>query len=214
MENGGASVLSPVPGSDVVRHYKTPVCTLGCCGMPPLASAVPLRSYWELGQARAGLCLARLGGVCQWPLRLCTGWDSVRSGVEKPLKWGHAVWRSLDSSCKMQANPLACVCSSYLLQTALGALCGFIVISQLPETRQLLRLRQCAHGTTALIFLTALSGKAVSFCYPICGSFLCPVGIFRPDGDCEQPHGGFLWENFIAVRELTGKSPDWSFLSR
>lgn len=32
---------------------------------------------------------------------------------------------------------------------------------QLPETRQLLWLRRCAHGTAGLVFLTALSGRTL-----------------------------------------------------
>ncbi|XP_036754348.2 cytochrome c oxidase assembly protein COX15 homolog isoform X2 [Manis pentadactyla] len=41
------------------------------------------------------------------------------------------------------------------------ALCG-LVCFQLPETRQLLQLRQFAHGTAGLVFLTALSGAFVA----------------------------------------------------
>ncbi|XP_016075492.1 PREDICTED: cytochrome c oxidase assembly protein COX15 homolog isoform X3 [Miniopterus natalensis] len=41
------------------------------------------------------------------------------------------------------------------------ALCG-LVCFQLPETRQLLWLRRFAHGTTGLVFLTALSGAFVA----------------------------------------------------
>ncbi|XP_059982611.1 cytochrome c oxidase assembly protein COX15 homolog isoform X3 [Lagenorhynchus albirostris] len=41
------------------------------------------------------------------------------------------------------------------------ALCG-LVCFQLPETRQLLRLRRFAHGTAGLVFLTALSGAFVA----------------------------------------------------
>lgn len=71
-----------------------------------------------------------------------------------------------------------------------NALIIYFFILQLPETKQLLRLRQYAHGTTALIFLTALSGKAFTFCCPVCDSFLS-VGLvfsFGSIGDCEQPH--------------------------
>lgn len=45
--------------------------------------------------------------------------------------------------------------------------CHSFFVLQLHETRQLLQLRHFAHGTTALIFLTALSGNTVLYCCPV-----------------------------------------------
>lgn len=131
------------------------------------------------------------------------------------------MWWSLDSSCKKhEPIPWPVYAVKFLLTCCkqcweyFALIFFFIIILQLPETHQLLRLRQFAHGTTALIFLTALSGKSVSYCCPICGSFLSALFFSWSGRDCEQPHHVF-WENFIALRELTVKNfPYWSFPSR
>lgn len=111
--------------------------------------------------------------------------------LEEPLKCGCAVCCPLYPSCKIHANLSACICHEsfpHLLQTALETLFlnSFHFVLQLPETRQLVRLRHFAHGTTALVFLTALSGKAASYRCPAHGLLLSALFSFWPAGDCKK----------------------------
>lgn len=71
----------------------------------------------------------------------------------------------------------------------------------MPETKQLLRLRQYAHGTTALIFLTALSGKALS---AVLFVTLSPLLVWLFLLFCEQPYP--FSGKTTAVRDLTVKN--------
>lgn len=81
------------------------------------------------------------------PLKCGSVWWSVK--YRPPNFWPVYVVKAFLSCCQQ-----LCKCLDYFF--------FFFVILQLPETKQLLRLRQYAHGTTALIFLTALSGKGLS----------------------------------------------------
>lgn len=141
--------------------------------------------------------------------------------LEEPLKCGCAVCCPLYPSCKIHANLSACICHEsfpHLLQTALETLFlnSFHFVLQLPETRQLVRLRHFAHGTTALVFLTALSGKAISYRCPAHGLLLSALFSFWPGGDCKKNKTHcVLWENVIPFRALIFKIfPYWEVLSR
>lgn len=117
--------------------------------------------------------------------------DLISCGFEELLKCGCAVCCPLYRSCKIHSNLSACICNEsfpHLLQTALEILFlnSFHFVLQLPETRQLVRLRHFAHGTTALVFLTALSGKAVSYHCPVHGLLFSALFSFWPGEDCKK----------------------------
>lgn len=113
-------------------------------------------------------------------------WWSVKFPLKyKPTPWPVYVVKAFLSCCQQHWKCLA----------------SFLFILQLPETKQLLRLRQYAHGTTALIFLTALSGKALSAVHFVTHSSLL-VWFFLLF--CEQPHP--FPGKTAAVRDLTVKN--------
>ncbi|NXE58676.1 COX15 protein, partial [Calcarius ornatus] len=85
------------------------------------------------------------------------GWYMVKSGLEeKPDSYDIPRVSQYRLAAHLGS---ALVLYSASLWTGLSLL---LPQHKLPETKQLLRLRQYAHGTTALIFLTALSGAFVA----------------------------------------------------
>nr|XP_009942520.1 PREDICTED: LOW QUALITY PROTEIN: cytochrome c oxidase assembly protein COX15 homolog [Opisthocomus hoazin] len=105
-----------------------------------LAYILPAAYFWRKGwlsRPMKGRVLALCGLVC---FQGVLGWYMVKSGLEE----------------KPDSYDIPRV-SQYW--TGLSLL---LPRHKLPETHQLLRLRQFAHGTTALIFLTALSGAFVA----------------------------------------------------
>lgn len=122
-----------------------------------LAYILPAAYFWRKGWLNCGLkgrVLALCGLVCFQGL---LGWYMVKSGLEeKP--GSHDIPRV--SQYRLAAHlgsALVLYCAS--LWTSLSLL---LPQHKLPETRQLLWLRRCAHGTAGLVFLTALSGAFVA----------------------------------------------------
>ncbi|NXT60290.1 COX15 protein, partial [Chaetops frenatus] len=122
-----------------------------------LAYILPAAYFWHRGclsPPLKGCVLALCGLVCFQGL---LGWYMVKSGLEeKPDSYDIPRVSQYRLAAHLGS---ALVLYSASLWTGLSLL---LPRHKLPETKQLLRLRQCAHGTTALIFLTALSGAFVA----------------------------------------------------
>lgn len=122
-----------------------------------LAYILPAAYFWRKGWLNCGLkgrVLALCGLVCFQGL---LGWYMVKSGLEEKPD-SHDIPRV--SQYRLAAHlgsALVLYCAS--LWTSLSLL---LPQHKLPETRQLLWLRRCAHGTAGLVFLTALSGAFVA----------------------------------------------------
>uniref|UniRef100_A0A8C3LFI2 COX15 n=1 Tax=Chrysolophus pictus TaxID=9089 RepID=A0A8C3LFI2_CHRPC len=107
-----------------------------------------------LSRPMKGRVLALCGLVCFQGL---LGWYMVKSGLEeKPDSYDIPRVSQYRLAAHLGS---ALVLYSASLWTGLSLL---LPPHQLHETRQLLQLRHFAHGTTALIFLTALSGAFVA----------------------------------------------------
>ncbi|NWX40228.1 COX15 protein, partial [Steatornis caripensis] len=119
-----------------------------------LVYILPATYFWGKGwlsRPMKGCILALCGLVCFQGL---LGWYMVKSGLEEKPD-------SYDIPRVSQYRLAAHLGSALVLYSA-SLWMGLSLLlprHKLPETHQLLRLRQFAHGTTALIFLTALSGK-------------------------------------------------------
>ncbi|XP_045883365.1 cytochrome c oxidase assembly protein COX15 homolog isoform X2 [Meles meles] len=122
-----------------------------------LAYILPAAYFWRKGWLSRGMkgrVLALCGLVCFQGL---LGWYMVKSGLEEKPD-SHDIPRV--SQYRLAAHlgsALVLYCAS--LWTSLSLL---LPQHKLPETRQLLWLRRCAHGTAGLVFLTALSGAFVA----------------------------------------------------
>uniref|UniRef100_A0A452GYU2 Cytochrome c oxidase assembly homolog COX15 n=1 Tax=Gopherus agassizii TaxID=38772 RepID=A0A452GYU2_9SAUR len=122
-----------------------------------LAYVLPAVYFWRKGwlsSSMKGCVLALCGLVCFQGL---LGWYMVKSGLEEKPD-SHDIPRV--SQYRLAAHlgsALVLYCAS--LWSGLSLL---LPQHKLPETYQLLRLRRFAHGTTGLIFLTALSGAFVA----------------------------------------------------
>ncbi|XP_043374582.1 cytochrome c oxidase assembly protein COX15 homolog isoform X2 [Dermochelys coriacea] len=122
-----------------------------------LAYVLPAVYFWRKGwlsYPMKGRVLALCGLVCFQGL---LGWYMVKSGLEEKPD-SHDIPRV--SQYRLAAHlgsALVLYCAS--LWSGLSLL---LPQHKLPETYQLLRLRRFAHGTAALIFLTALSGAFVA----------------------------------------------------
>nr|KAF6425202.1 hypothetical protein HJG59_009250 [Molossus molossus] len=122
-----------------------------------LAYILPAAYFWRKGwlsRSMKGRVLALCGLVCFQGL---LGWYMVKSGLEEKPD-SHDIPRV--SQYRLAAHlgsALVLYCAS--LWTSLSLL---LPQHKLPETRQLLWLRRFAHGTTGLVFLTALSGAFVA----------------------------------------------------
>ncbi|KFP70318.1 Cytochrome c oxidase assembly protein COX15, partial [Acanthisitta chloris] len=125
--------------------------------MVGLAYILPAAYFWQRGwlsRPMKGRVLALCGLVCFQGL---LGWYMVKSGLEeKPDSYDIPRVSQYRLAAHLGS---ALVLYSASLWTGLSLL---LPRHKLPETHQLLRLRQYAHGTTALIFLTALSGAFVA----------------------------------------------------
>ncbi|XP_025071396.1 cytochrome c oxidase assembly protein COX15 homolog, partial [Alligator sinensis] len=121
-----------------------------------LLYVLPAAYFWKKGwlsRPMKGTVLALCGLVCFQGL---LGWYMVKSLEEKPES--HDIPR-------VSQYRLAAHLGSALVLYAASLWSGLSLLlsrHELPETRQLLRLRHFAHGTTGLIFLTALSGAFVA----------------------------------------------------
>ncbi|XP_075279644.1 LOW QUALITY PROTEIN: heme A synthase COX15 [Opisthocomus hoazin] len=122
-----------------------------------LAYILPAAYFWRKGwlsRPMKGRVLALCGLVC---FQGVLGWYMVKSGLEeKPDSYDIP---------RVSQYRLAAHLGSALVLYAASLWTGLSLLlprHKLPETHQLLRLRQFAHGTTALIFLTALSGAFVA----------------------------------------------------
>ncbi|CAI5775241.1 c oxidase assembly COX15 homolog [Podarcis lilfordi] len=122
-----------------------------------LAYILPAAYFWRKGylnRSLKGRVVALCGLVCFQGL---LGWYMVKSGLEEKPD-SHDIPRV--SQYRLAAHlGSALVLYCYSLWTGLSLL---LPQHKLPETRQLLRLRRFAHGTSGLIFLTALSGAFVA----------------------------------------------------
>ncbi|XP_068544311.1 heme A synthase COX15 [Anas acuta] len=122
-----------------------------------LAYILPAAYFWRKGwlsRPMKGCVLALCGLVCFQGL---LGWYMVKSGLEeKPDSYDIPRVSQYRLAAHLGS---ALVLYSASLWTGLSLL---LPRHQLPETRQLVRLRHFAHGTTALVFLTALSGAFVA----------------------------------------------------
>ncbi|KAM6415646.1 heme A synthase COX15 isoform 2-T2 [Rhynochetos jubatus] len=122
-----------------------------------LAYILPAAYFWRKGwlsRPMKGCVLALCGLVCFQGL---LGWYMVKSGLEeKPDSYDIPRVSQYRLAAHLGS---ALVLYSASLWTGLSLL---LPRHKLPETHQLLRLRQFAHGTTALIFITALSGAFVA----------------------------------------------------
>ncbi|XP_054493319.1 heme A synthase COX15 [Agelaius tricolor] len=122
-----------------------------------LAYLLPAAYFWHRGclsPPLKGRVLALCALVCFQGL---LGWYMVKSGLEeKPDSYDIPRVSQYRLAAHLGS---ALVLYSASLWTGLSLL---LPQHKLPETKQLLRLRQYAHGTTALIFLTALSGAFVA----------------------------------------------------
>ncbi|XP_068875898.1 heme A synthase COX15 [Aphelocoma coerulescens] len=122
-----------------------------------LAYILPAAYFWRRGwlsRPLKGCVLALCGLVCFQGL---LGWYMVKSGLEeKPDSYDIPRVSQYRLAAHLGS---ALVLYSASLWTGLSLL---LPRHKLPETHQLLRLRKYAHGTTALIFLTALSGAFVA----------------------------------------------------
>ncbi|XP_065528082.1 heme A synthase COX15 isoform X2 [Lathamus discolor] len=122
-----------------------------------LAYILPAAYFWQKGwlsRPMKGCVLALCGLVCFQGL---LGWYMVKSGLEEKPD-------SYDIPRVSQYRLAAHLGSALILYSASlwTGLSLLLPQHKLPETHQLIRLRQYAHGTTALIFLTALSGAFVA----------------------------------------------------
>uniref|UniRef100_A0A8B9NKT9 Cytochrome c oxidase assembly protein COX15 homolog n=1 Tax=Accipiter nisus TaxID=211598 RepID=A0A8B9NKT9_9AVES len=122
-----------------------------------LAYILPAAYFWQKGwlsRPMKGCVLALCGLVCFQGL---LGWYMVKSGLEeKPDSYDIPRVSQYRLAAHLGS---ALVLYSASLWTGLSLL---LPRHKLPETHQLLRLRRYAHGTAALIFLTALSGAFVA----------------------------------------------------
>uniref|UniRef100_A0A8C2YGI4 Cytochrome c oxidase assembly homolog COX15 n=1 Tax=Coturnix japonica TaxID=93934 RepID=A0A8C2YGI4_COTJA len=122
-----------------------------------LAYILPAAYFWRKGwlsRPMKGRVLALCGLVCFQGL---LGWYMVKSGLEEKPD-------SYDIPRVSQYRLAAHLGSALVLYSA-SLWMGLSLLlprHQLHETRQLLQLRHFAHGATALIFLTALSGAFVA----------------------------------------------------
>ncbi|XP_074855475.1 heme A synthase COX15 isoform X2 [Carettochelys insculpta] len=122
-----------------------------------LAYVLPAVYFWRKGwlsHRMKGRVLALCGLVCFQGL---LGWYMVKSGLEEKPD-SHDIPRV--SQYRLAAHlgsALILYCAS--LWSGLSLL---LPQHRLPETHELLRLRRFAHGTTGLVFLTALSGAFVA----------------------------------------------------
>ncbi|XP_039337689.1 cytochrome c oxidase assembly protein COX15 homolog [Mauremys reevesii] len=122
-----------------------------------LSYVLPAVYFWRKGwlsHPMKGRVLALCGLVCFQGL---LGWYMVKSGLEEKPD-SHDIPRV--SQYRLAAHlgsALVLYCAS--LWSGLSLL---LPQHKLPETYQLLRLRRFAHGTTGLIFFTALSGAFVA----------------------------------------------------
>lgn len=122
-----------------------------------LAYILPAAYFWRKGwlsRSMKGRALALCGLVCFQGL---LGWYMVKSGLEEKPDSPDIPRVSQYRLAAHLGSALVLYCAS--LWTSLSLL---LPQHKLPETRQLLWLRRFAHGTTGLVFLTALSGAFVA----------------------------------------------------